>query len=350
MNRNRSDAAPRRPPPANVDGTSIWRCPACRRELVAAAAGLRCSSCTAGYPCVGDIPDLRLPGAASWIDPEQDRARAHQLLAETDGWPVEDIVRRVFAERPRAKAAWVELRTRQVLEAPQRLRSEVRGWLAQIIGDGGTFLDLGCGGGTLLAAAAAEGRHGVGIDVSLVWLVVARRLIAAYHGRPALAAAMAEALPLADGAIDAVMSLDVIEHVADPVPYLREINRVTRSGGRIALATPNRFSLTAEPHVFVWGVGWLPRPLQARYVAWRSGKDYAYTRLLSTREAVRLVHSHTAFTCRILIPSVAREEIARFPPWRAAVARAYNLVVRARAFRALFLMVGPFFRLVGIKA
>ena len=335
-------------PAASSGPASFWRCPACRGELVTTATSGRCHDCAATYACVGDILDLRLPGA-SWIDREADREYARQLLANTDGAPIEEVIRQVFAHRAGGDAAWVELRTRQFLQAPQRLQAELRGWLRPIIGDD-AFLDLGCGGGTLLAAAAADGRSGIGIDVSLVWLVVARRLIAAHGGRPALAAAMAEALPLADGALAAVVSLDVIEHVADPVPYLREINRVTDSRGRIALATPNRFSLTAEPHVLVWGVGWLPRRLQARYVAWRSGKSYDYTCLLSTRAAKLLLRAHTEFRFRIVLPQVTPEEIGRFPPWRATLARLYNRMVVVPGCRWLFLLIGPFFRIVGTKA
>ena len=80
-----------------------------------------------------------------------------------------------------------------------------------------------------------------------------RRTPRACGGDPLLAAAHAEALPLADGAVSGVISLDVIEHVAEPRRYLREIERVLAPGGNTALSTPNRFSLAAEPHVFVWG-------------------------------------------------------------------------------------------------
>ena len=105
------------------------------------------------------------------------------------------------------------------------------------------------------ASELATGRPVIGIDVSMTWLVVAKKLVSESGGKPFLAAGMAEALPLASDSIPAVVSLDVIEHVHDPDAYLAEIDRVLQPGGRAALSTPNRFSLTAEPHVFVWGVG-----------------------------------------------------------------------------------------------
>jgi len=352
--------APRTVPPASLialpgPGPSsawhaqfVWHCPRCRQPLATGTEGLACTGCDAGYACIGGIPDLRLPGP-SWIDHEADRNTARRLLAETAHMDIEAAVRRILAAQPGRDAIGIARRTREVMQGPASRRADVRGWLHPCLAGHGPFLDLGCGGGALLAAAAAEGRHGIGIDVSMTWLVVAARLIEAHGGRPVLAAAMAEALPLADGAVGGVVSLDVIEHVADPLPYLKEIDRVTCAGGHVALATPNRFSLTAEPHVFVWGVGWLPRPLQARYVHWRSGKPYAFTRLLSTWETARLVRRATRFDARILIPPVAEEEIAHFPPRRAQLARLYNRLLRWAGLRSVFRAIGPFFRVVGVR-
>lgn len=327
----------------------IWRCPRCRGGLLAGEDELRCAACAARYDCIGGIPDLRLPGA-SWIDLEEDRATARRLLRETAGFSVEELVRHIYQSRPDWDEVRVRLRTRQVLEAPARMRREVRGWLRPCLPETGCFLDVGCGPGTLLAAAAAEGWNGIGIDVSLVWLLVARRLIAEWGGEPVLAAALGEALPLEDDAVRGVVSLDVIEHVADQRRYLEEISRVTLPGGRVALSTPNRFSLAAEPHVFVWGVGWLPRPLQKSYVRWRSGKSYECTRLLSARETARLLRQHTGFQFQIRVAPVPPEEIAHFPAYRARLARLYNRLVPAAGFGGLLRTLGPFFRIVGTKS
>jgi SAM-dependent methyltransferase len=46
-------------------------------------------------------------------------------------------------------------------------------------------------------------------------------------------------LPYADARFDLVVSMDVIEHVPDPVPWVAELVRVLRPSGRIFLTTPN---------------------------------------------------------------------------------------------------------------
>jgi len=237
----------------------------------------------------------------------------------------------------------------QVVAGPERLRFELNDWLKPILQSEGIFVDVGCGNGTLLAATASLGRQGIGLDVSMVWLQVAARMIEAYGGRPVLAAAMAEAIPLADNAVSGVVSLDVVEHVNEPAPYLKEIDRVTKPGGFLALATPNRFSLSAEPHVSLWGVGLLPRPLQKHYVRWRRGESYEFTRLLSPYEAARLMRRFTKFRMMVMIPPVPEQQLARFSKRRRFLAQLYNYLL-ALGMERVPLPICPFFRIVGLRA
>ena len=44
-------------------------------------------------------------------------------------------------------------------------------------------------------------------------------------------------LPFPDGVFDAVTALNVLYHLPDPVPALREVRRVLRTGGRLLAAT-----------------------------------------------------------------------------------------------------------------
>lgn len=320
----------------------IWHCPVCRNALAPHAARLECRSCETAYGVLGDIPDLRAPiGVGSPFSADLDLAA--ELHAQRN-WSLEALVRAVYARRPGWSAERVDLRTSQVLQAPSRLLRDTPAWLTPTLEPAARVLDLGCGAGMLLAALHRQGFPGVGIDVSMTWLVVARRLIQEWGGDPVLAAAFGEALPMADAHMDAVVSLDVIEHVNSPERYLAEICRVLRPGGRAVLTTPNRFSLTAEPHVQVWGVGWLPRRWQAPFVRWRSGKAYDDTCLMGSASLVRRLRQNTDFRFRLVTPAVSQEEIARFAAPKAWLARIYNRIRELPLLRPILLLVGPFFR------
>jgi 2-polyprenyl-3-methyl-5-hydroxy-6-metoxy-1,4-benzoquinol methylase len=327
-------------------GERIWRCPRCRGSLAERSHYLVCEGCGETYPVFEGIPDLRI-GVPAWIDFDEDRRRALEVFEAIAPEDVAGAVRFVFGRREGWSDALVERRVQQVLELPARLRSELDGWLAPLARDSGVLLDLGCGAGVLLAAVAAPGRSALGVDVSMEWLVVAQRMIRAEGGQPVLACAVAESLPLPDGAVTSVAVLDVIEHVSRPSALVREVNRVLAPGGVVLLSTPNRFSLAAEPHVGIWGVGWLPAKFQDRFVRWRSGKPYAFTHLLSRRGLAKLFERHSSITIRIEPATIPDHELRRFPRRRTIAATVYNSMVSKPLLARLILPASPFFHLVG---
>jgi SAM-dependent methyltransferase len=327
---------------------TAWHCPRCRAALAVESETLMCAACSHVYPTFGGIPDLRID-MPNWLDVDADRQNASCLAELAPSLSSEDLVYAVF----RRRAGWtdreIRRRTRGLLDSVERCGRDLEGWLRAPTEGARPFLDLGCGGGPLLAAAAARGRAGIGIDVSLEWLVVAERLIRERGGTPRLAAAMAEALPLDDCSVGGVVSLDVIEHVGNQRKYLREMERVVASGGLCALATPNRYSLAAEPHVSVWGVGWVPRPWQKSYVRWRSGKSYDYCRLLGVRELRAEIRNVTTLDPRVLLGPVPSEDLQRFRPAKAVLAHIYNWAIRFSTARAAVILVSPFFRVLARK-
>ncbi len=103
------------------------------------------------------------------------------------------------------------------------------------IGRGQRVLDVGCGTGaaTLVAAERVSSVGAViGLDPNTEMLAVARRKSQAVTWREGCA----EALPFADGTFDAVLSQFAMMFFDDPVTALREMRRVRRPGGRLAVA------------------------------------------------------------------------------------------------------------------
>jgi 2-polyprenyl-6-hydroxyphenyl methylase / 3-demethylubiquinone-9 3-methyltransferase len=105
-------------------------------------------------------------------------------------------------------------------------------------------LDLGCGGGFMSEALASRGADVIGIDPVVPLIETARRHARIAYPAISYLAGRGESIPLADGSIDRIVCVDVLEHVDDVDRVLAESRRVLRSGGLFLFDTVNRNLLT----------------------------------------------------------------------------------------------------------
>jgi SAM-dependent methyltransferase len=93
-------------------------------------------------------------------------------------------------------------------------------------------LDAGCGTGRNLELYRALGGVVVGVDPSPAAVAFAQ------GGPSEVLQAAVEELPFADGEFDLVAATDVLEHVDDDTAALRELRRVTATGGWMLATVP----------------------------------------------------------------------------------------------------------------
>lgn len=126
--------------------------------------------------------------------------------------------------RPR-EAEWEALTT-----AAWRRQIEI---FTRAVGHRGALLDVGCGTGTALAAARDEGWDVTGVEVSS----------AGDHARKVfglnVSTGTLEQAAFPDASFDAVWLSHVVEHVPDPVAFLREADRILKPGGMAMISVPN---------------------------------------------------------------------------------------------------------------
>lgn len=150
--------------------------------------------------------------ADRWWDPQGPMAPLHAMNPARCGWIIGRIARRLGRD-PAAPRPLAGLRV----------------------------LDVGCGAGLASEALARAGAAVVGLDAAGAALAAAR----AHAAAGGLAIDYREGLPealLAEGVarFDAVIALEVIEHVADRPAFCRALAALVAPGGTVFLSTLNR--------------------------------------------------------------------------------------------------------------
>src|SRR6476646_4622514 len=154
------------------------------------------------------------------------------------------------------------------------------GYLLPRLRAGLELLDVGCGPGTItvdLAARVAPGRV-VGLDVSADPLAEARAAASRAGVEVEFAVGDVYALAADDDSFDVVHAHQVLQHLTDPVAALREMARVCRPGGVLAVRDVDYAALALFP-----GEPGLDRWLELYYAVARrnDGEPDAGRRLLS---------------------------------------------------------------------
>jgi demethylmenaquinone methyltransferase / 2-methoxy-6-polyprenyl-1,4-benzoquinol methylase len=133
-------------------------------------------------------------------------------------------------------------------------RSWRRATVEAVVRPGDRVLDACCGTGDLAIAAAAAGGKVTGIDFSRPMLDRARRKAPAIEW----VEGDALALPFADGSFDAATVGFGVRNLADLEPGLRELRRVLRPGGRVAILEITRPRGVLAPFYRFWFDGVIP--------------------------------------------------------------------------------------------
>ena len=124
-----------------------------------------------------------------------------------------------------------------LLERYWYLRHEVAyGWLPRWLPPAGLVIEAGCGEGYGAALLSDAGFQVIAVDDEEAVVDHVRRR----YPQVEVMRAGLDRLPIATQRADAVVSLQVIEHLWDLSGFLAESARVLRSGGVIVVSTPNR--------------------------------------------------------------------------------------------------------------
>jgi ubiquinone/menaquinone biosynthesis C-methylase UbiE len=142
-------------------------------------------------------------------------------------------------------------------------------------------LDVGCGPGTITGDLAARVAHVTAVEHTSEALDLARTQLAD-RTNVSYVVTDAHSLDLPDDTFDVVHAHQVLQHVADPVQALREMRRVCKPGGLVAVRDSDYLGFTWFPAVPAFDE-WMRLYQQAASA--NGGEPQAGRRLLSWARA-----------------------------------------------------------------
>ncbi|MCB9384443.1 MAG: class I SAM-dependent methyltransferase [Bryobacterales bacterium] len=270
------------------------------------------------------MPDLRL-APDRFLSLEADRAKAVAVLDKARGRGYGAALEAYWSLTPELEPSLARGHLHRQLcerEAGAGLWQEVE---QRCGAPSGPVLDVGCGLGGFVAAAAKNGRTSVGLDAAFRWTLIARLLLEEAAVDAVVLCANAEYPPFRAKTFELAVANDLIEHVTDPPTA---VAGAARAASTLYLASTHRFSLAPEPHVRLFGVGWLPRRMQSGYVKMRRGHAYDRVRPVTAAELTERVEAagltpgevfaapvfagHLGFRARTALRAL--ERVPRFAP------------------------------------
>jgi len=257
---------------AIIQGIPEPVCPSCHSVLPVIRnqkkIQLECGTCGKQFKGCAGFLDLRTH-SDRYLSLNQERQKAERLAQYENQESLVGLTRLYYQMTADVSPMRRERFVKHVMD------SEFRGAaLLNRIPENGTILEVGSGTGGFMASALLAGRNVTGVDIASRWLVVARkRLMEMGFNHPLpIYPACAERLPWSDHTFDHVVADSLLEHLGNPRTAIAEMLRVVKPGGTIVIWSPNRYWPGVDPHVGLFGVGYLNRKWAEKYVAWRRGE------------------------------------------------------------------------------
>jgi len=185
--------------------------------------------------------------------------------------------------------------------------------------EGGRMLDVGCGNGRYLTTMRTLGWQVQGVEFSDDGMRVCRAAdLPVHHGD-------LHSARFPDAAFDLITVRHVIEHIPEPHPFMSELARILKPGGRLVIETPNSEALGRA-----WfGANWYANDVPRHLILFAPGN----LARLAGRYGMHKLSLEMDTTPKIFLNSIDyvmhnRDKPSKKIGWRRILARCYTLIAK----------------------
>jgi SAM-dependent methyltransferase len=326
----------------NSGDDGLFLCPQCRHSVSKQPDSYTCAGCAKEYPIIFGIADFRLR-SDRYLSLEEERAKAIRLATETEQnfstmldyyYEITDDVPPVLAARYKAYHYNGPGQARRSLERLGIAADDV-------------ILDVGCGTGGALIAAAEKCSHIYGMDIALRWLIICQQRLREQGVTATLVCADVEASPFPDRYFSKIVATDLLENVYSVDRTLIVLGRLLKTEGKLWLAGSNKFCLGPHPSTRLWAIGYFPESLRRRLVTYLRGVDsLRFINLISPGRIIRYAKK-IGLNAHMLSPRmIVMDDEESYPASDRLLIRTYILLARLPLIRQILIWVGPAFEMI----
>ena len=322
-------------------------CPVCRVSVTHTDDRYHCSTCDRTYPVLFGIPDFRIRSDRYLtLDQEREKAGRLHVFGKTATFTeLLDFYYSITDDVPDKLAVRYKA---YIKNAPRQADLTVKD--LDLSSDKDVLLDMGCGAGGMLMAAAGQCRTVIGVDIALRWLVICQKRLAESGVNATLVCADAEALPFEYGKMTRIVAGDVVEHVYDPTHLLEVCKKYLMPAGRLWISASNRYCLGPNALTRIWWIGFFPRSVRTRLLKKLRGVDsLRYINLVSPGYLERLLGKTGLHVLHTGPRRVTLIQGVDYPPLDRMLIYFYQLMLKSRLLSRILIWIGPAFEITTEK-
>lgn len=304
----------------------------------------RCATCVVTYPILFGIPDFRLR-SDRYLSIEEEREKAGRLYEYGITHTFDELVAFYYTITDDVPPSLAQRYLAYIHNSC--LRANASAISLDLDSSLSRVLDVGCGAGGFLVAAAGQCKELVGVDIALRWLVICKKRLDEHGIDAMLVCADVESMPFQNGVYTHIYANDLIEHVYSVGMAVAAMTRHLSPDGKLWISGNNRFCLGPHASTRIWGLGYLPRLARKKLLIKLRGIDsIRFSNLVSPLQIIKIVKKFGLEVIKVQPRQISSVKDCDYPLQDRVLLKIYRIALKIPLLASILVLIGPAFEIL----